>query len=100
MLTLDLAHLPHDELVDAISHHCCQFGDVEAITLLKPPEYPARAFALISMATRAALEKMIRELGAAEVASMAVIRIEQDAPCIPVSLLKRSPSYASASASA
>ena len=96
MLTMDLAHLSHSDLVDAISHHCCQFGDVKAIDILKPPEHRETAFALVSMATPNALARMVHELGAAEVDSLAVIRIEQDAPGIPAFLLKRAPQRTSA----
>ena len=98
MLKMDLAHLSHDELVDAISHHCTQFGEVKAVDILKPPGHPEMAFALISMESSHAVQRMVRELGAAEVDSLAVVRVEQEMPGIPSSLLKKTPAHASAQA--
>lgn len=49
MLTMDLQHLSNEQLVDAVSQHCGQFGGVNTVTILQPPENPGLAFALVSM---------------------------------------------------
>jgi|SRR3954466_13495432 hypothetical protein len=90
MLTMDLAQLPKSELADAVSHYCGQYGAVKSITILKPPERPDTAYALVSMGDDDGLERVVRAFGASKVASLAVIRIEQAAPAIPASLLKSS----------
>lgn len=96
MLKMNLAHLTHDELVDAISHHCSQFGEVKAVDILKPPGHPEMAFALISMDSSDAVQRMVQELGAAEVDSLAVVRVEQETPGIPAFLRKAARDHASA----
>ena len=98
MLKMDLAHLSHDELVDAISHHCTRFGAVKAVDILKPPGHPEMAFALVSMDSPDAVQRIVRELGGAEVDSLAVVRVQQERPGIPAFLRKDAPRYAVAPA--
>ena len=77
MLSLDVAQLSHAELADAVSRRCSQFGRVREITILQPPDQPGIAFALVGMRALRDIDKIVAGLGAAKVATLAVIRVEQ-----------------------
>jgi len=77
MLTMDVAKLSHVQLADAISQRCSQFGSVRAITILQPSEKPQLAFALVGMGSVTEIDRVVENLGAAKVDSLAVIKIEQ-----------------------
>ena len=87
MLTLDVAQLSHAELADAVSRRCSPFGQVREITILQPPDQPGVAFALVGMRALRDIDKVVAGLGAAKVATLAVIRVEQSkaapAECAP-----------------
>src|SRR3981081_3642051 len=89
MLTLDVAKLSHAELADAVSQHCSQSRAVREVTILQPPDKPEIAFALVGMTSDSAIDRVVDELGAAKVASLAVIRIEQDKAPRPQTVLSR-----------
>lgn len=78
MLTLDVIRMSHAELADAVSERCAEYGRVVEITILQPPEKPEVAFALVGRATENDVDTVVAKLGAAKVASLAVIRIEQE----------------------
>ncbi len=88
MLMMDLRNLSRAQLVDAVSRHCGQFGNVETITVLRPPEQPKVAFALVSMTSSNDLDLVVNKLADAKISSLAVIKIEQETPNIPSSLLR------------
>ncbi len=82
MLTMDVARLSHAQLADAISQWCSRFGSVREITILQPPEEPRVAFALVGMKSVAEIDRVVENLGAARVDSLAVIKIEQEQACV------------------
>lgn len=77
MLTMDVTKLSHAELAAVVSQRCSQFGSVKEITILQPPEEPQIAFALVGMRSIDEIDRVVENLGAAKVDSLAVIRIEQ-----------------------
>ena len=77
MLTLDVAQMSHAELVDAVSRRCSQFGPVREIAILQPPDQPGVAFALVGMRALRDIDKVVAGLGAAKVATLAAIRVQQ-----------------------
>jgi hypothetical protein len=89
MLTMDVTKLSHAELAEAVSQRCSEFGGVREVTILQPPEKPQIAFALVGMTADHEIDRVVDELGAARVASLAVIRIEQEKPPISQSVFSR-----------
>jgi hypothetical protein len=77
MLTMNVANLTHAELAHAVSQRCAQFGDVTEITILQPTDKSDVAFALVGMKSTGEIDRLVDELGAARVESLAVIRVEQ-----------------------
>jgi len=77
MLTMDVTKLSHAELAAAVLRRCSQFGSVKDITILQPPEKPELAFALVGMKSANEIDRVVENIGAAKVDSLAVIRIEQ-----------------------
>ncbi len=77
MFTLDVAQMSHTEMADAVSRRCSQFGPVGEITILQPPDQPGVAFALVGMRSISDIDKVVAGLGAARIARLAVIRVEQ-----------------------
>ena len=82
MLTMDVTKLSRAELANAVSRRCSQFGSVEYITILQPPEKPQIAFALVGMRFVNEIDRVVENLGAARVDSLAVIKIEQEQACM------------------
>ena len=85
MLNMNVVNLTHAELAHAVSQHCAQFGDVTEITILQPTDKTDVAFALVGMKSVGEIDRLVDELGAARVESLAVIRVEQtrtDSPSI------------------
>ena len=82
MLTMDVTKLSHAQLADAISQRCSQFGSVREITILQPPEEPQIAFALVGMRSVTEIDRVVENLGAAKIDSLAVIKIEQEQACM------------------
>lgn len=89
MLTMDVTKLSHAEIADAVLARCSEFGNVKEVTILQPPEKPQIAFALVGMTSPPEIDRVVDELGAAKVASLAVIRIEQEKPPIAQSVYSR-----------
>ena len=89
MLTMDVTNLSHADLADAVLARCARFGNVKEVTILQPPEKPQIAFALVGMGSAPEIDRVVDELGAAKVASLAVIRIEQEKPPISQSVFSR-----------
>lgn len=77
MLNMNVANLTHAELAQAVSQRCAQFGDVKEITILQPTDMTDVAFALVGMKSAGEIDRLVAELGAARVESLAVIRVEQ-----------------------
>ena len=77
MLTMDVTKLSHAQLADVVLQRCSQFGSVREITILQPPEKPQIAFALVGMRSVNEIDRVVENLGAARVDSLAVIKIEQ-----------------------
>ena len=100
MLTMDLQHLTKAQLVDAVCQHCGQFGGVNSVAILQPPEKPGLAFALVTMDRPENLNCLVDQLADGKVSSLAIIKIEDEQQRIPVSLLKKSPAHAALSARA
>ena len=82
MLTMDVTKLSHAQLADAVLRRCSQFGSVREITILQPPEKPQIAFALVGMRSVNEIDRVVENLGAARVDSLAVIKIEQEQACM------------------
>ena len=82
MLTMDVTKLSHAQLADAVLQRCSQFGSVRDITILQPPEKPQIAFALVGMRSVNEIDRVVENLGAARVDSLAVIKIEQEQACM------------------
>ncbi len=78
MLTMDVTRLSHAELAAAVSRRCSQFGNVREITILQPPEEPEVAFALVGMRSVSEIDRVVENLGAAKVDTLAIIKIEQE----------------------
>ena len=77
MLTMDVTKLSHAQLAYVVLQRCSQFGSVREITILQPPEKPQLAFALVGMRSVTEIDRVVENLGAARVDSLAVIKIEQ-----------------------
>ena len=77
MLNMNVANLTHAELAHAVSQRCAQFGDVTEITILQPTDKTDVAFALVGMKSVGEIDRLVDELGAARVESLAVLRLEQ-----------------------
>lgn len=89
MLTMDVTKLSHDELADAVSQRCSEFGDVKEITILRPPGKPQIAFAVVGMTSANEVDRVVDNLGAAKVATLAIITIEQAKAAIPPSVISQ-----------
>jgi hypothetical protein len=89
MMTMDITKLSHAELADEVSQQCSQFGRVREVSILQPPEKPQVAFALVGMSSDNEIDRVVEELGAAKVASLAVIRIEQEEAPLPQAVFSR-----------
>ena len=88
MLTLDLHYLSNAELVDAVCQRCSEFGPVESVSILQPPDQPGVAFALVGMNNHDHLDLLADTVGDGKVSSLVIIRLEHEKPYIPISLLK------------
>jgi hypothetical protein len=77
MMTMNVANLTRAELAHAVSQRCAEFGDVTEITILQPTDKSDVAFALVGMKSTREIDRLVNELGAARVESLAVIRLEQ-----------------------
>lgn len=82
MLTMNVSKLTHAELANAVLRRCSQFGSVREITILQPPEQPQLAFALVGMRSVTEIDRVVENLGAARVDTLAVIKIEQEQACV------------------
>ena len=78
MLTMDVTKLSHTQLANAVLQRCSQFGSVREITILQPSEKPQIAFALVGMRSVNEIDRVVENLGAARVDTLAVIKIEQE----------------------
>lgn len=86
MLTMDVTKLSHIELADAVSQRCSQFGSVKQVTILRPQGKPQIALAVVAMTSANAIDRVVDNLGAAKVASLAIITIEQEIASISPSV--------------
>jgi len=83
MLSMNVANLTHAELAHAVSQRCARFGAVTEITILLPTDKSDVAFALVGMKSDGEIDRLVDELGAVRVESLAVIRVEQTRSDIP-----------------
>jgi hypothetical protein len=88
MLKIDLKHLTHEQLADAVSLYCAEIGGVKSVVILQPEAGARRAFALITMASQAELDRVVNLLGDGQVGTMAVVRLEHEALPVPSFLLR------------
>jgi hypothetical protein len=78
MVTMDLSHLSHGDLVKAIASHCSQFGTVANLKVVPPAKHRRFAIAIVGMSTEAESENVACSIGDMKFGKIAVIHLVQE----------------------
>lgn len=77
MIRLDLTRLSREELEDAVTERCSEFGTVSQVVIVQDSANYSFALAAVEMSTREETLAVLRNLGDSLVDETVVIRIEQ-----------------------